>query len=64
MFDQPRVGDRITFRSITRWSAKATTRVVKAIDPDGSVAVRYGGWGDFRVLPAEIVAVERRAKEG
>lgn len=61
---RPRIGDRVTFRSIARWSAKAQTRVVKAVEPDGHVQVRYGGWGDFRVRPDEIVAIKRSEREG
>lgn len=47
------VGDRITFRSPTRWADRTVTRVVKAIQADHPV-VRYGGYGEFIVRPHEV----------
>jgi hypothetical protein len=69
-----RVGDRILFRAITRWSGSLVWRVVKKInqpreDPyrshlgryrDATVEVRYGGWGNFKVYADEIEDVEPR----
>lgn len=59
-----RVGDRITFKCVTRWSTgrELTTRVVKEIDARGQVRVQYGGWSDFLVYPREIKSHERRNK--
>jgi hypothetical protein len=55
-----RVGDSITFRSLTRYSNEKATRIVKEVPPKGKwmhgyVAVRYAGYGDFYVRLSEII---------
>lgn len=56
--DAIKIGDRIKFRAITRWSGAAVWRIVTGIQP---VTVRYGGWGQFVVRPDEIIAVRSAA---
>lgn len=51
------VGDKLTFRAVTRWDNRAVTRVIRAIAPDGKPMVAYGGWHNFIVLPDEILAI-------
>jgi len=51
------VGDRITFRAVTRWSDAAATRKVNGFY-QGMPTVRFGGHPDFVVRPNEIMAVE------
>ena len=63
-----RIGDRITFRSPTRWSCVKATRKVNgfwklyADDKCTVIAhwptVRYGGYAEFIVRPHEIISIE------
>jgi ribosomal protein L37E len=46
-------GDRIRFRSLTRWSDEQVWRTVVGISP---IRVRFGGWPDFVVKGKEISA--------
>ena len=48
-----KVGDRIKFKAITRWSSRAVWRKVVAVGQ--RVQVRYGGWSHFQVRAYEIV---------
>ena len=55
-----KVGDRITFRAVTRWSnGKAETRKVNGFTELGWPTVRFGGWGEFVVRPSEVVHVHK-----
>ena len=54
-----RVGDLLTFKSVTRDSYRKATRVIVGFDSLGRPQVRYGGWSDFIVYPKEIISVER-----
>ena len=61
-----RVGDRVTFKCVTRWNCgrETNTRVVNEVDYRlGGVRVRYGGWEDFHVRPKEIIGIEKRRKK-
>lgn len=53
-----KIGDQIKFRAVTRWSNKAVWRKVTGFGPNGAPAVRYGGYSEFYVRPAEITAHE------
>ena len=63
-----KTGDRITFRSPTRWGTGwVITRVVRGFYRNAdapalgrSPTVRYGGYDDFVVLAHEIVEVVQR----
>lgn len=55
-----KVGDRITFKSPTRYSFRKATRVVNGF-LWGRPTVRFGGWADFAVRPWEII--EHHPKE-
>lgn len=57
---RPDIGDRIVFRSITRWNDKIATRIVNGY-VCGNPTVRFGGWRDFVVRPDEIVAIIPKA---
>jgi hypothetical protein len=50
------IGDRITFRAVTRHGAPKLTRKVIGFRL-GDPVVRAHGWPDFVVLPHEIKAV-------
>lgn len=50
------VGDRITFRSVTRHSDKPVTRVVNGFF-DGKPTVRFHGWSEFIVHRHEVIEV-------
>jgi len=47
-----KVGDRIQFRAVTRWSSRTVWRKVTGVVP--CVQVRYGGWSHFHVRSWEI----------
>lgn len=51
------VGDRITFRSVRRWSAKTETRVVNGFTNAGNPTVRLDGYSHFVVRRDEITRV-------
>lgn len=55
------VGDRITFRAVTRNGAPLMTRVVNGFWPNGDPTVRAHGWSQFAVRPQEITAISKRA---
>ena len=65
------VGDRITFRAVTRHSDKSVTRIVNGfVTADGSgwldaedrlPTVRFEGWANFIVRHHEITEVEGAA---
>ena len=52
-----KLGDRITFKAITRCSDKQATRIVNGFDYFDRPTVRYGGCGDFVVRLREISQV-------
>jgi hypothetical protein len=60
MLDPIKIGDRIKFRCVTRWSGQVVWRKVNGFwrDNPDYPTVRYGGWGDFVVKPDEIIDVE------
>ena len=51
------IGDRIKFLSICRWNNKTVIRKVKQINTDGTVEVRFGGYGNFIIYNREIIEV-------
>lgn len=53
------VGDRITFRAVTRHGAAPATRVVTGVGAD-TVEVTFHGWTGFVVRRDEIIAVHRQ----
>ena len=54
-----KIGDRITFRALTRWSNEKATRVVNGYWLNSSnPTVRYSGCGNFVVGLDEIICVE------
>ena len=55
---QVRIGDRITFRAITKYSNARATRKVNGFWGSPSApkpTVRYKGWPDFPVFSSEII---------
>lgn len=52
------MGKLVTFRAITRWCGRKTTRQVRGVRGDGAVFVKFGGWLDFIVKPDEIICIE------
>lgn len=55
------IGDRITFRAVTRSGAAKATRTVTGVKRSGRVTVtRYHGWANFLVRADEIISVEKR----
>ena len=52
------IGKRLVFRSVTRWNTREATRVIKNVNDDGSVEVRFGGHPNFRVRPHEVRMVK------
>jgi len=52
-----KLGDRITFKAVTRWGDSKATRKVNGFHA-GCPTVRYGGWGDFVVRHNEISQVD------
>ena len=52
-----KLGDRITFKAVTRWGDNKETRVVNGFHA-GQPTVRYGGWRDFVVRLDEISQVD------
>jgi hypothetical protein len=56
-----KVGDRIKFKAVTRWSGRAVWRNVNGFDLNARPTVRFGGWPDFVVRLNEILEV--RVKE-
>lgn len=52
-----KIGDRIRFRAVTRWSDKPATRKVVDIDQEGRPLVRFGGWSNFIVERNEVLEV-------
>lgn len=54
-----KVGDRITFRAVTRWSAAKLTRVVNGFYFD-KPTVRAHGYADFVVRLDEIIEINGR----
>lgn len=59
-----KVGDRITFRAVTRDSDRTVTRKVTGFWITGEPEVRYAGYSNFIVHWREISAVERSEAEG
>lgn len=58
-----KVGDRITFRAVTRWSDRSATRVVNGHTLGyGYPTVRFGGYAEFVVRPSEISVVTRKGE--
>ena len=53
-----KIGDKITFRPLTRWGAPLLTRLVNGFDSLGRPTVRYNGWSDFIVKWDEIIKVQ------
>lgn len=53
-----KIGDRLTFKSVTRDSYRKATRFITGFDPIGRPLVRYAGWHGFVVLPHEIISIE------
>ena len=53
-----KVGDRIQFRSITRWNSRTVWRKVNGFWAGRGPTVRFGGWGNFIVRWDEIVDVD------
>lgn len=47
-----KVGDRVQFRAVTRWSSRTVWRKVTGVNP--CIQVRYGGWSHFHVRNWEI----------
>ncbi len=61
------IGDRITFKAVTRNSHRKATRAVNGAYPfyfpqDGPFlpTVRYEGWSDFVVKESEIIEVHKK----
>lgn len=54
------IGDRITFKSPTRWADRKATRVVKGFDPHGRPEVAYGGCPYFIVQLHEVISVQKK----
>ena len=52
-----KIGDRIRFRAVTRWSDKPAVRKVVGFDQQGRPLVRFGGWPEFIVEPCEVLDV-------
>lgn len=50
------LGDRITFRSPTRWGYRKATRVVIGFH-HGAPLVRFCGWSPFFVSHDEVLSV-------
>lgn len=51
------IGDRITFRAVTRYGTPKLTRVVNGFWINGNPTVRAHGWPNFVVRPHEITAI-------
>lgn len=47
-------GRNVIFRALCRWGYNRTTRKIKEVRDDGSIEVRYGGYGNFHVRCDEI----------
>ena len=61
MIETINIGDRITFRALTRWSNEKATRVVNGFWLNSSnPTVRYG-CGNFVVRLDEIISIEKGA---
>jgi len=55
------IGDRITFRAVTRDGNRKLTRVVNGFWGDTDMpTVRAHGWDNFAVRPGEIIQVHPR----
>ncbi|MEQ8832240.1 MAG: hypothetical protein RLW87_20700 [Alphaproteobacteria bacterium] len=52
-----KVGDRITFKAVTRWNCNPVTRKVNGFDDWGRPTVAYGGWREFVVRKIEVKAL-------
>ena len=52
-----KVGDRIRFRSPTRFSNAVAVRKVKSVDMFGRAEVRYAGCSNFIVRNEEILEI-------
>ena len=53
-----KVGDRITFRAVTRHTGAKATRVVNGFwGSTDKPTVRYQGWSNFAVRRSEIIEV-------
>jgi len=50
-----KIGDRIKFRAVTRWSRAAVSRVITGFRHDGMPLVRYNELPDFVVYWDEII---------
>lgn len=61
-FPSLKVGDRIRFLAITRWSDRPALRKVRAIDHQGRPLVRFGGWDNFIVERHEVLDIEPAAR--
>ena len=53
-----KVGDRIRFRSLCRWSDRIVWRKVKGFTTRCEPLVRFGGHGEFVVRLHEISEIE------
>lgn len=53
-----KIGDRIKFKALTRWSNRAVWRKIVGFDSHGRPEVRFGGWSSFVVAKHEILEVE------
>jgi hypothetical protein len=49
-----KIGDRITFRAVTRFTGAEVTRKVRGFWYNGKPTVRYQGYADFIVNWGEI----------
>lgn len=52
-----KIGDRIRFRAVTRWSDSPATRIIRSFDCNNRPVVRFGGWSYFIVERSEILEV-------
>ena len=52
-----KVGDRIKFRAVTRWSGATASRIVNGLYL-GRPTVRFGGFASFIVRSDEVLSVE------
>jgi hypothetical protein len=50
-----KIGDRIRFRAVTRWTDKPAVRQIRGFDHHDRPLVRFGGWSDFIVERSEIL---------
>lgn len=50
-----KIGDRVKFRAVRRWSTKTAIRVIVGFDMFGRPEVRFDGWPRFVVRHEEIL---------